>query len=158
MNNPNNNNNNNNTSPNLLSPDQAKLLEQLGDEIGDEASKNQLLQMLSEAVAQKSTECGPNIGSIDYKADSTHNKLFWSIIIYNIIFAILPAFGNLATSVYLIRKRYELKRHLVYLSERIGELRNKSHAYITLLRSHKPSRNEPNNGNSITSYYSKKLN
>jgi hypothetical protein len=58
----------------------------------------------------KNAECGPNIGSIMYiVGNSVHNKLFWSIIIYNSIFVITPVIGNLILSAYLLKKRSLLK-------------------------------------------------
>ena len=58
----------------------------------------------------KNSECGPNIGSIMYiVGNSVHNKLFWSIIIYNFIFVITPVIGNFILSAYLLKKRSVLK-------------------------------------------------
>lgn len=69
-----------------------------------------LMQSLSEQV--KSSECGPNIRSISFTIGDSTNTLFWSIIIYNLFFSILPALGNLVLSVYLIKKRSLLKKKL----------------------------------------------
>lgn len=41
--------------------------------------------------------------------NSVHNKLFWSIIVYNFAFVIAPVVGNLTLSVYLLKKRSILK-------------------------------------------------
>lgn len=69
-----------------------------------------MIQSLSEQV--KSSECGPNIRSISFTIGDSTNALFWSIIIYNLFFSILPAIGNLVLSVYLIKKRSLLKKKL----------------------------------------------
>ncbi|CAF0980003.1 unnamed protein product [Brachionus calyciflorus] len=74
-----------------------------------------LLQVL--LAEHKQSECGPNIGSISFTISDSTNALFWSIIIYNIIFTIIPAVGNLVLSIYLIKKRSELKQKLVVFIE-----------------------------------------
>lgn len=67
---------------------------------------------LTTMIQDKGSECGPNLGSIVYTMGDSTNGLFWSIIIYNLIFAIAPALGNGVLSVYLISKRCELKKKL----------------------------------------------
>ncbi|RNA43524.1 hypothetical protein BpHYR1_044324 [Brachionus plicatilis] len=81
----------------------------LGDNKSSDAIQN-LIQSMSEQV--KSSECGPNIRSISFTIGDSTNALFWSIIIYNMFFSILPALGNLVVSVYLIKKRALLKQKL----------------------------------------------
>lgn len=91
-------------------------------------------------------ECGPNIRMISFLPnDVTHRTLFLSIIIYNLIFAILPAFGNLAVSVYLIRKRQELKHRLVALSLNIDKLKASVYSELALVKSYEDdeSQNRP---------------
>lgn len=82
----------------------------------------------------RSAECGPNIRQIKFE-ESTHSKLFWSIIVYNLIFAILPACGNLAASAYLIRKRCLYKRRLDNLAESVKRLRANAYSYLSLMQS-----------------------
>ena len=70
-------------------------------------NKDDTEKMLQEL---KIAECGPNIGSILYiMGNSVHNKLFWSIIIYNFVFVIVPVIGNVLLSIYLMHNRALLK-------------------------------------------------
>ena len=70
-------------------------------------SKDDFLKLTQDL---KNSECGPNIGSIMFIiGNAVHNKLFWSIIVYNLIFVITPVIGNLIFSAYLIKKRSVLK-------------------------------------------------
>lgn len=82
-----------------------------------ENSQLDLSQIIPQHLIQSLNECGPNIGSISYSIGDSTNALFWSIIIYNLIFAILPAIGNLVLSVYLIKKRTQLKVKLICLTD-----------------------------------------
>jgi hypothetical protein len=42
----------------------------------------------------KTAECAPNIGSISFAISDSTNALFWSMVVYNLFFSILPALGK----------------------------------------------------------------
>lgn len=64
---------------------------------------------------QVNSECAPS--SVSYSISDSTNTLYWSIFIYNLIFAIIPALGNLILSIYLIKKRAEFKVKLILFTE-----------------------------------------
>jgi hypothetical protein len=91
----------------------------------DSSSPNlqQLLEMIISSTngsMPKTAECGPNINSIAFSINNESDALFWSIIIYNISFSIAPALGNLLLSIYLIKKRSQLKEKLDFISNLIA--------------------------------------
>lgn len=58
-------------------------------------------------------QCGVNIGPMEFAISEQAKAVFWSLIAYNIIFAIIPACGNLILSVYLIKKHSQLKNIII---------------------------------------------
>lgn len=87
-------------------------------ELSENKTSDSILNLIQSMTEQiKSSECGPNMRSISFTIGDSTNALFWSIIIYNLFFSILPAIGNLVLSVYLIKKRSLLKKKLTVFIE-----------------------------------------
>ena len=81
----------------------------------------ELIMSSTNGSMPKTAECGPNINSIAFSINNESDALFWSIIIYNISFSIAPALGNLLLSIYLIKKRSQLKKKLDFISNMIAK-------------------------------------
>ncbi len=50
--------------------------------------------------------CGPNQKSVTF--DSNDTSLFWSILIYNLVFNLIPLIGNLILTIFMIYKRNKI--------------------------------------------------
>jgi hypothetical protein len=75
--------------------------------------------------------CGFNLASIVYGISETTNTVFWSLILYNIIFSITPACGNLLLSIYLIKRHSDLKNK--FLINRITKLNSTASNSTTIV-------------------------
>ena len=80
-----------------------------------------------DANSKVSFQCGPNLMSITFKTSESNNSLFWQILVYNIIFTFIPIVANFVLSIYLVKKRAELKAKLIELIKLLKKIKCQNH-------------------------------